>query len=310
MSVQPEPVTGWLRPLAEHSNVVVGETPEDLAPALQHATALLLWGHPPLPFGRYLDLAPELRWVHSSGAGVEELVVPELLARRITLTNSHGLYSNAVAELALALMLGWAKRLPTRLRAQHEHRWEQGFTHRMRGATLVVLGLGSIGTALARSARGLEMNVVGVRRTARPSRYASEVVTLADLDDVLPRAEYLAICCPDTPETHGLLGRRELALLPPGAFVVNVARGSVIDESALIDALRSGHLGGAGLDVFQQEPLQADSPLWDLPEVLVSPHFPNTANYQQDTLRLFLDNLERFRSGRRLRNVVNVRRGY
>jgi phosphoglycerate dehydrogenase-like enzyme len=207
-------------------------------------------------------------------------------------------------------MMAWAKRVPTRMLAQQEHRWEQGFTHRLRGATLVVLGLGSIGTAVARPARALGMQVIGVRRTARPSRFASEVVSLADLADVLPRAEYLAVCCPDTPETRGVLGRREFALLPPGAFVVNVARGSVIDESALIEALRSGHLGGAGLDVFQQEPLQADSPLWDMPEVLISPHYPNTADYQQNTLRLFLDNLQRFRSRRRLRNVVNTRRGY
>jgi glyoxylate/hydroxypyruvate reductase A len=126
----------------------------------------------------------------------------------------------------------------------------------------------------------------------------------------LPRADVLALCLPDTAGTRGMIGADELALLPRGAFVVNVGRGSVLVESALIDALRSGHLGGAGLDVFAQEPLPPDSPLWDLTGVVISPHYPNVEGWESDTIRLFLDNADRFLTGRRLRNIVHQRRGY
>jgi phosphoglycerate dehydrogenase-like enzyme len=310
IKAQPVPLADWLTPLSERVEVVVGETPRDLGSALSRASAIFVWGHPHVPFGHYLDRAPGVRWVHSSGAGMELLVVPELVQRRITLTNSRGLYSNAVAEFALAMMLAWAKRLPGRVLAQREHRWAPEPTRGLRGATVVILGLGGIGGALARFCHGLEMHVLGVRRTNRPARYASEVVGMADLARVLPRAEYLAVCCPDTPATRNLIGAHELALLPRGAFLVNVARGSVVDEQAMIEALRSGQLGGAGLDVFAHEPLPATSPLWDLPEVIVSPHFSNVIGFEQATLRLLAENVERFLTHRRLRNVVNARRGY
>jgi phosphoglycerate dehydrogenase-like enzyme len=310
IAAQPEMVKEWLATLDGKVELSFGSTPEDLSPALADASAIFCWGHPPLPFGRYLDLAPRVRWVHSSGAGIESLIVPQLLERSITLTNSRGAYSVAVAELALTLMLAWAKRLPERVLAQKEHRWAPSLTRAIGGATLVIVGLGSIGSALARLANGLDMQVIGVRRSGRPSRYAREVVAHAELQRVLPRAQYLAVSLPDTSETRGIIGARELALLPTEAFVVNVGRGSTIDEVALVEALRGGRIGGAGLDVFKEEPLPATSPLWDLAGVLVSPHFSNVVGFEQAGLRIFFDNLERFQMRRRLRNLVNARRGY
>ncbi len=310
VSAHPDTTEQWLAPLDGKADLAFGTTPDDLRAALAEATTILLWGHPPLPFGDYLDIAPRVQWVHSSGAGIELLIVPQLLARAITLTNSRGAYSVAVAELALTLMLAWAKRVPERVLAQREHRWAPSLTRGMSGATLVIVGLGSIGSALARLAHGLNMSVIGVRRSGRPSRYAPEVVAPAALHRVLPRAQYLAMCLPDTPSTRGMIGVREIDLLPSDAFVVNVGRGSAIDENALVAALRAGHLGGAGLDVFEEEPLPPSSPLWGLEGVIVSPHFSNVVGFEQAGLRVFFDNLARFQSGRRLRNVVNTRRGY
>jgi phosphoglycerate dehydrogenase-like enzyme len=307
-----EMITPALAPLAARARVVCGRRSADLGPALKDAEALFAWGKPHEPFGEILRRAPRLRWLHSTGAGVEHLLVPELVARPIVLTNSRGLYADSIAEYALALMLAHAKRLPETFAAQREHHWAPGPTHDLVGSTLVVVGLGSIGAALARRARALGLRVLGVRRGGRPAASLAErVYGVDDLASALPQANYLAICCPETAETRGLIGARELALLPPGAFLVNVARGSVVDEAALIAALRSGHLGGAGLDVYATEPLPPTSPLWDLPNVIVSPHQSGMAiGWDARAIRLFLENTDRFLTGRRLRNVVPKQRGY
>jgi phosphoglycerate dehydrogenase-like enzyme len=303
-----------LAPLRERVDLAMGSSAEALGDELDVAVVLFAWGKPAEPFGHILRRAPRLRWVHSTGAGIEYLLVPELLERPITLTNSRGLYSDAIAEYVLALMLAHAKRLPELFRAQQARLWQPGLTATLAGATLVVLGLGSIGLAVARRARAGGMRVLAVRR--RPTgravpRSVERVYATHELAAALPEAAYLAVCCPETPETRGLLDARALALLPPGAFVVNVARASIVDQAALVEALRAGRLGGAGLDVFADEPLPADSPLWELPGVIVSPHHAgNGAGWDTRALALFRDNLDRFLNGRRLRNVVDKRRGY
>jgi phosphoglycerate dehydrogenase-like enzyme len=300
----------WFEPLTHHAHVVFGARLADLEQTLAHAVGLFVWGHPPDSFERILGSTPRLRWVHYTGAGVEHLLVPGFVRRRLVLTNSRGAHTSAVAELALALLLALAKGLPARVHAQREHRWTQQLSNGLAGATVVIVGLGSIGSAVARAVRGLGMHVIGVRRTPRPARGVDEVVAFADLEHVLPRARYLVICCPETSETRGLIGERELNLLPRGAYLVNVARGSIVDEAAMIDALRAGQLAGAGLDVFAHEPLPEDSPLWDLPGVLISPHYPNVQGWERETVQRFIDNAQRFLDGQPLRNVVNRQRGY
>ena len=301
-----------LRPLRDRAALVFGSDRAGLGAAWGEARALCVWGRPPEDFGTRLRAAPRVRWVHSGGVGVERLVVPELVDRPIVLTNSRGLYDTSMAEYALTLMLAHVKRVPELVIAQRERRWLPGLSRDLAGSTLVILGLGGVGAALARRARAFGTRVLGVRRSGRPApRLAERVYPTAELDRALPEAAYLAICCPDTPETRGLIGARELGLLPAGAFLVNVARGTIVDEPALIDALRSGHLGGAGLDAYVREPLPPSSPLWELPGVIVSPHCSATTDgWDTRTIQLFLDNVDRFLAGRRPRGVVDKRRGY
>jgi phosphoglycerate dehydrogenase-like enzyme len=190
------------------------------------------------------------------------------------------------------------------------HEWTQELNAGVSGKTILIVGLGSIGSAVARAARALDMHVIGVRRSARPARWAHEVLSIADLDRVLPRAHYIILTAPETSATRGLFDARRLRLLPRGAILVNVARGSLVDEPALIAALEEGHLGGAGLDVFAREPLDRHSPLWEMPNVLITPHYPNVQGWELPTVQRFIDNAERFLAGRPLRDVVDKRRGY
>ncbi|MEX1022989.1 MAG: D-2-hydroxyacid dehydrogenase [Dehalococcoidia bacterium] len=220
--------------------------------------------------------APNLRWLHLGHAGVDAPVFQELMARGVVLTNSSGVTAEPIAQTAIAGMLALHRGLHTWMRDQREHAWQRhddALPRDLRGQTIVVLGLGAIGGHVARFARAFGMHVVGVRRSpAGVEDGADEWVTPDRLAEVLPRADVLAITVPLTAQTQGMVDVRALALLPRGALVLNVARGQIVDEAALIEALRSGRLGGAYLDVFEVEPLPDDSPLWDLPNVLLSPH--------------------------------------
>ncbi len=300
----------WFAPLLDRVQLVFGADIGPIAAELANACALFVWGHPHDPWDHVLEAAPALRWVHSTGAGVEHLLTSRFVHSRIRLTNSRGLHTPAIAELAIALLLGVAKRLPDRVRAQAAHEWTQELNVGLKGKIVVVIGMGSIGSAVARAVRGLGMYVIGVKRSARPARWAHEVVTTAELDGVLARADYVVLCAPETESTRGLLDAARLHRLRRGAILVNVARGALVDEDALVELLRDGHLGGAGLDVFAREPLDRNSPLWDMPNVLITPHYGNVEGWERPTVQHFIDNAERFLAGRPLRDVVDKRRGY
>jgi len=300
----------WFEPLREQVQLVFGADIAHIAADLANAEALYVWGHPHDPWDQLLGAAPALRWVHYTGAGAEHLLTPRFLRSRIRLTNSRGVHTAGVAELAIALLLGLAKHLPNRVRAQAAHEWSQELNAGVYGKTILVIGLGSVGSAVARAARGLGMYVIGVRRSPRPARWANEVVSLDALDGVLSRADYVVLCAPETAATHGLMDASRLRRMQRGAMLVNVARGGLVDEPALIDALRDGHLGGAGLDVFVHEPLDRRSPLWDLPNVLITPHYPNVEGWERPTVQRFIDNAQRFLAGRPLHDLIDKRRGY
>ena len=255
--------------------------------------------------------ASNLRWVHLPGAGVDHPAIGRLLDRGIRLTSSAGSTAEPIAQSAIAGLLMLARRFPHHLDAQRRRAWEPlenaDVAPDLRGQTLLVFGLGSIGAAIARIARAIGLHVVGVRRSpARPDDPVDELHTPDALDALLPRTDWLAIASPLTPQTRGLFDAAMLARLPRGAHLINVGRGPIVDERALIEALRSGQLAGAYLDVFEEEPLPAGSPLWDLPRVIVTPHNSGAAQgNEQRAAEIFFENLGHWARNEPLRNEVS-----
>ncbi len=254
--------------------------------------------------------AEKLRWMHCFNAGIDHPVFARLLERGVRLTNSPGASAVPIAHSAIAGVLALARRLPLFGAAQRERRWLDAGSLApppdLGGQTLVIVGLGGIGGEIARLARALGLHVVGVRRSAPDSRLGvDELVVPARLREVLPRAHWLVLACPLTDATRGWIDASALALLPDGAHVINVARGEIVDQAALAAELRSGRIAGAYLDVFEVEPLPAGSPLWSLPNVIVTPHAAalSTGN-QARQAELFLANLARWARSEPLANLV------
>jgi len=258
-----------------------------------------------------LAAAPRLRWLHIHAAGTDRPVYPPLVARGVAITTSSGSSARTIGVSVLGGMIALARGFVGQWDAQRRHAWEpldelNGPAEFGKG-TAVVVGQGPIGREIARLLRAFGLRVVGVRRSAPGDGPGDcdEIVTYADLPRVLPRADWLVLACPLTEITRGLVDARALALLPPGARLVNVARGEVVAEDALIAALAAGRLAGAWLDVFSHEPLAAGSPLWDLPNVIISPHSSSRTNGTYDAVgEIFLDNLARWRDARPLRNLA------
>lgn len=252
--------------------------------------------------------APNLQWLHIGFAGTDTPIFRELMDRGVTITNSSGAAAEPIAQSAIAGMLALNRGLLRWGGSQRRHAWEPQAVPPpdLRGQTMVVLGLGAIGSHVARMARAFGLHAVGVRRTpAGPADGIDEWAPPGRLHEVLPRADWLAITVPLTPQTHRLIDAAALALLPRGAHILNVARGAVIDEPALIEALRAGHLGGAYLDVFEAEPLPETSPLWDMPDVIVSPHDSSTSAGNAARLdAIFAEQLGLWAAGRPLTRVV------
>lgn len=257
---------------------------------------------------RIISALPRLRWYHTVGAGVDRLLVPEIVARDdLVLTNNSGAYDVPIAEHVLATIFAAAKNLPRLQAAQQRREWV-GDPHdrEVAGKTLVILGMGSIGGELAKLAAGVGMRVVGIRRTARDG-----ALTPDRLADAAAEADYLAVCAPLTPETRGIVSADVIARLPSHAWVINIARGPIVDEPALLRACRDGKIGGAAIDAWWQEPLPADSEWWTLPNVIVTPHVSfSSERVRERTVNFFVENVRRFERGEPLLNVVDKRRGY
>ncbi|HZR83669.1 MAG TPA: D-2-hydroxyacid dehydrogenase [Candidatus Binatia bacterium] len=287
----------------------------DLPRALADAEAFVGWTFPRALFAS----APRLRWVQSASAGIEANLFPEMVASDVVLTNGAGLHSVSIPEHTLGLMLALARNIHKAVRIQAEHRWDRfgviafaGGVRELAGSRLAILGAGAIGISLARLASALGMTVrVLRRRPDHPVEGAEEVVGPDRLHEVLGWADFVVLATPLTDETRNLIDARALAAMKSSAFLINVARGEVIDDDALVDALRRGAIAGAGLDAFREEPLPETSPYFALENAIVTPHVSGyTATYFQKVLDLFRDNLRRFVRGEPLRNVVDKRLGY
>lgn len=253
--------------------------------------------------------ATKLQWLHVFNAGVDHPVFGTILERGVRLTTSSGATAEPIAQTAIAGMLYLARNFPRWIAGQRNRQWDQmrppDFPRDLRGQVMAVCGMGKIGNEIARLARALGLHVVGVRRSAAQTEHVDEMRTPAELPALLPACDWLVIACPLTDETRGMVDAALLAKLPPGARVINIGRGEIVDEPALIAALESGHLAGAYLDVFAQEPLPPDSPLWTLPNVLVTPHNCSaSAGNEARVNAIFLDNLQRWQRNQPLLNEV------
>jgi glyoxylate/hydroxypyruvate reductase len=284
--------------------VTVCATPAEAEPHIADAEILYAWNFP----RELLPRAARLRWAQSMGAGVERLMLPEL-PRRVTVTRVAGIFGPWMAEYVLGWCL-WHTQRTERFRAQQrERRWRQTDPLRLHGATLCVVGLGDIGRTIARAARGFGMRVVGVTRSGKMVAEAERVHKVRDIRKAVAAADFVALTVPLTDATRGLIGAAELAAMRPTAWLINVARGPVVDEAALLDAVRSNRLGGVVLDVFDEEPLPQGHPLWEFSNVVVTPHIsgPSTPD---EIAPIFNDNLRRYLAGRTLRYVADRERGY
>jgi phosphoglycerate dehydrogenase-like enzyme len=263
--------------------------------------------------------ARELQWIHSTAAGVAQLMYPQLRQSGITVTNASGIFSVPMAEHTMGLILAMARNFPDSVRYQDQSKWSvqvlwdrpQRLTE-INGRVLLIVGYGSIGRELARRAKAFDMSVWGVTRSGEGDRtYAEKIFPAWQLNEALPPADYVVMAAPETSETKHLIGAEQIARMKRGARLINVARGSLLDESALTKALQSGALGGAALDVTLAEPLPPESPLWKAPNLFITPH--TSAISERLWLReteLFLKLLDEWFSGKELSNRVDFSRGY
>jgi len=300
---------------ADHKGKDVERTPEAEARWRRHlAEAHILFDFDQTHLDDLPELAPKVQWIQATSSGIGPFVERMGYARRMprtVITRASGVHAQPLAEFCIMVMLMFRKGLHRLMRDQERRHWERYAGTDLEGRTLVVVGLGGVGREVARVAKALRMRVIGVEVEgfmADPVGVpVDELKTPAELHSVLGRAEHLVLIAPHTPETEGMIGARELALMPRGAILINIARGALVEEGALADALRSGHLAGAGLDVFAREPLQPDSPFWDMPNVLVSPHSASTSDRENRRLTdLFCENLRRFLAGEPLFNVLET----
>ena len=291
------------------------EDAEHLPAALADAEIFVGWRVPPEHFAA----ARRLRWIHSASAGIEDCLFAELVASDVILTNSTGLHSVCIPEHVLGQMLVLARNFHEAQRLQQRAEWNRfqviayaSGVRELHGSALAILGAGPIGANLARMAAALGMRVRVMRRDPRrPVPGAEAVCGPERLHEMLGWADFVVLSVPLTGETRGLIGEAELRAMRSDAFLINIARGEVVDEDALVRCLRAGGLAGAALDVFNREPLPADHPFWSLPNLVITPHISGyTPRYFDQMLAIFEDNLARYVAGGPLRNVVDKRLGY
>ena len=264
------------------------------------------------PLSELSRRAPRLQWIHVLAAGVDRLLPLDWLPRSVVLTNSSGVHSGKTAEFAAMAFLMLNSAVPLHATNQRRGVWVDRYSGSIVGKTALVIGLGALGGAAARQAKALGMRVIGVRRGSASFRGLDKIVQSGQLHDVLPEADFVLVATPLTPKTRSLIGRAELDLLKPSCGIVNIGRAAVVDYCALARKLSDGGLAGAILDVFESEPLPADSPLWNVPNLIILPHVSATDadRYIDLLLNGFFEKLQRLLQGRRMTNLVSRRHGY
>jgi phosphoglycerate dehydrogenase-like enzyme len=289
------------------------EARERLEPILRETEVLL--SNPIVP-DDIVGRAPALKWLQLTSAGVDRLLNAPVVRSHVTVTTASGIHAVPISEYVIGAMLAFAKGLPRAFRAQQERVWRPYWPEELEEKTVGVLGMGAIGARVIELSKALAMRVLALRRSAAgrvecDGSGADELLGPEELPYLLAESDYVVIALPLTDETRSLIGETELRAMKANAVIVNIGRGPIIDEAALVRALKEGWIGGAGLDVFQQEPLSPESELWGLENVIITPHISGgTPRYMERAVGLFCDNLRRYLAGEPLRNVVDPERGY
>ncbi len=295
--------------LAAQVDVTIDWDLDNFDQSLANADALVTWD---LPTADLAKRAPHLKWIHIIGAGIEHLQPLDWLPPHVTLTNNRGVHAEKAGQYGLMALLMLNNAIPRLVGEQRRHRYIECFTTAVTSKTLLVLGAGAMGSAVAIQAKAMGIRTVGIRRTPRDTEGFDEVHSLDSLDDLLPDADFVLVTIPATAETIGVMDSRRLGLLPPHAGLINMGRAAVVDYEALRDALKEGALSGAVLDVFDPEPVEPESPLWDTPNLIMTPHMSSddALTYAPRTLDLVFENLGRLAAGEPLRNRVDPALGY
>ncbi len=300
-----------VKKLAPGAQVLVTRDPHAIEAVVEDIEIVAGWTPPDL-----LVNIPNLRWYQQWWAGIDWMMkYPEAIERDFILTNASGVHAVAISEQVFAFLLAFARGLPAAQRAQQTKGWVQArgeALFELADKTLVQIGVGAIGSRVVRLAAAFEMRVIGVRRNPLVDLWGVEKMVGPDqLAEVVPEADFVSAVIPMTRETQGLIDKRVFERMKPNAYFVNIGRGGVVNEADLIDALQRGSIAGAGLDVFETEPLPEDSPLWEMDNVLITAHYGGaTPRYQERAMAIFLDNLRRYQAGETLRNVVDKKLGY
>jgi phosphoglycerate dehydrogenase-like enzyme len=309
-----EPSISLLRVLEPEVRLKVSKTAAGLGPELANARVLFSWSGSKPEVMQVLANAPKLEWIHTRSAGLDSLLFPELIESPVTLTNGSGTFSQSLAEFVIAGALYFAKDITRMLRSKAERKWDVFDVHEVSTQTMGIVGHGDIGRAIARRAKNLGMRVLALRRDTSPrpgDEHVDRIYGNERLHDMLPECDYVTVAAPLTAYTRHMLSTPEFNVMKPGAIVMNVGRGPVIHEAALAEALLSGRIRGAALDVFEIEPLPNDSPLWDMDNVLISAHTADhTKDWLPDGAKFFLDQFARWRKGEPLKSLVDKHAGY
>jgi phosphoglycerate dehydrogenase-like enzyme len=301
-----------LAALEPQADVRFSTDEEGLAHLLPGTDVVLVWDFRARVLERLWPKAGKLRWVHWASAGVDAALFPGLRDSDVILTNARGVFDHTMAEYVLGLVLCFAKDFPRTVRSQDRREWNFRYTEPIQGKTALLVGTGNIGRAIGAMLRAAGMTVIGVARSARAGDPVfGDVRAFNALDDALADADYVINITPSTPDTRGLFSADRFGRMKPGARFINVGRGDAVVETDLEAALRNGVIAGAALDVFGEEPLPGDSPLWELGNLIISPHMSgDTDGSDQMLLAQFVENFERFVNGAPMRNVVDKHKGY
>lgn len=310
-----EPQIAMLRNSLAGMETIVGNSAELFEPAAARATVLFNWSGSLALFRKVFGMSPNLRWVHSRSVGLERTLFPELSESSVPLTNGTGVFSPSLGEFALGAILYFAKDFRRMIRNQMAGVWEAFNVLPVSGHTVGIIGYGDIGRAVAARVSPLGMTVLAVKRHASQLKdedpFVQQVYTPARRIVMFPRCDYVVVAAPLTSETRGMIGEPEFAAMKPTAVVINIGRGPVIHEPALVHALSSGRIKGAALDVFDHEPLPPGHPFYSMENVLLSPHCADhTPDWLDNAMQFFIAQVERFQKGEPLLNVVDKKLGY